>query len=269
MKKGRISKEDEEFIKDNLSLSPDDLAKAVQRDPESVKEFIRRKVARGQFEPPWWLEEDDANTAEYNLISRPFWHEITQQFTDEELEIFKYHWVRIISQFKDDVIPTEELQVVDLIKMEILMNRALKSNKENIEQIRLIDQMISEERRKGLELADKEIIFSFERQIASLKASQESLNRDYRELQSKKNAMLKDMKATREQRVKRLEDSKNNFSSWMAHLMTNPSLSEKYGEEMEKMRLAAEKEKERLSSFHQYIDGTVDQPILTPDTVME
>jgi hypothetical protein len=266
LKKGRISKEEENFIKANINLFPEDLAKKLERDPESIADFIRRKVARGEFETPVWLGNDDTNTAEYNLISRPFWNEIQQQFTYDELEIFKYHWVRIISQFRDDVIPTEELQVVDLIKMEILMNRALRQNKESIEQIRTLDSMITLERQKDSDQADRDYIFSLERQVASLKASQESLNRDYRELQAKKNSMLKDMKATREQRVKRLEDSKNNFSSWMAHLMTNPGVTVEYGREMEKMRLAMEAERDRLSKHHKYTDDTVDQPFLTPES---
>jgi hypothetical protein len=42
-----------------------------------------------------------------------------------------------------------------------------------------------------------------------------------------------------------------------------------YGIEMEKMRLAMEKEKERLSAFHKYDDGIIDQPFLTPDTAKD
>ncbi len=56
------------------------------------------------------------------------------------------------------------------------------------------------------------------------------------------------MKATREQRVKRLEDSKQNFTSWMAYLVTNPDVASSYGLEMEKMRLAMEKE-EKIALF--------------------
>lgn len=81
--------------------------------------------------------------------------------------------------------------------------------------------------------------------------------------------MLKEMKATREQRVKRLEDSKQNFTSWMAYLISNPDVALSYGEEMEKMRLAMEKEKERLAAYHKYTDEMVDQPFLTPDTVQD
>ena len=81
--------------------------------------------------------------------------------------------------------------------------------------------------------------------------------------------MLKEMKGTREQRIKRLEDSKQSFTSWVASLMQDPALMKQYGIEMEKMRMAMKKEGERLSGLHQYEDGTVDQPFLTPDTVIE
>ncbi len=81
--------------------------------------------------------------------------------------------------------------------------------------------------------------------------------------------MLKEMKATREQRVKRFEDSKTSFSGWMAYLISNPDITRSYGLEMEKMRLAMEKEKGRLSQFHKYSDDMVDQPFLTPDTVKD
>jgi hypothetical protein len=95
------------------------------------------------------------------------------------------------------------------------------------------------------------------------------MNRDYRELQAKKSVMLKEMKATREQRVKRLEDSKQTFTGWVTYLMSNPEKLREYGVEMEKMRLATLKEKERLSALHQYTDGEIDRPLLTPETVKE
>lgn len=269
MKKGRISKGEENFIRDNLHMSPEALGEQMDRDPNSLQEFIKRKVANGDFMPPEWLATDDEETATYNLISRPYWNELQQQFTNDELELFKYHWVRVISQFKDDVIPTEEIQVVDLIKMDILMNRALKGNKDNLEQISVLERLITAERQRDPDQIDRDELFNMERQVASLKASQESLNKDYRELQSKKNSMLKDMRATREQRVKRIEDSKTNFTSWVAHLIENPDIAMSYGVEMEKMRLAMEKEKERLSQFHKYTDDMVDQPFLTPETVRD
>jgi hypothetical protein len=269
MKKGRISKDDETLIKGNLHLDLKALGELLSRDPNSLAEFIRRKVASGDFLAPSWLDEGDVNSGEYNLMSRPYWGELKQQFTTDELILFKYHWVRIVGQFNNEVSPTEEIQVVDLVKMDLLMNRALKGNKDNLEQINVLEALIATEREHDADQQNADEMFNMERQVASLKASQESLNKDYRELQTKKNSMMKDMKATRDQIRKRLEDSKSNFNSWMAHLMVSPEQSAEYGREMEMMRLAMEKEGERLSQFHKYTDDMVDQPFLTPETVKD
>ena len=270
MKKGRISKVEESYIKDNIDVGFNRIATELDRDPESVLGFIKKKVAKGDLPEPSWMGDNyNEEKAHYDLTFRPYFTELKQQFTEEELKLFQYHWARIISQFKDDVIPTEELQVVDLIKLELLMNRALKYNKENIEQINALGGLIALERQRDHDQQDKDELFNMERQVASLRASQESLNKDYRELQTKKNSMLKEMKATREQRVKRLEDSKQNFNSWMSYLVANPELVKSYGVEMEKMRLAMNQERDRLSEFHKYQDEEVDQPFLTPETVKE
>ena len=239
-------------------LSVEEIAANLDRDPNSIQTFIKKKLKKGLST----LEQ-----AAYELEERPYWIELEQQFTADELTLFKYHWGRIISQFKDDVFPTEELQVVDVIKLELLMNRCLKSNKENIDQITAFEGLVATEKSVDPDQQDRDYIINLERQIASLRAAQESLNRDYRDLQTKKSAMLKEMKGTREQRIKRLEDSKQTFTGWVAHLMQNPHLTEQYGNEMEKMRLAMEQEKNRLRAFHKYEDGLVDQPFLTPDTV--
>jgi DNA-binding CsgD family transcriptional regulator len=261
MKKGRISKEEERIIARLVdSLTVEDIAKQLDRDVESVDAFIKRKLRVG-------LTNEEV--AAFSLESRPYWTELTSQFTGDELELFKYHWSRIIAQFKDDVFPTEELQVVDVIKLEILMNRCLKSNKDNLNEMSLIEKMIRDERALDKDQRDQDYLMNLERQMASLRASQESLNRDYRELQSKKASILREMKGTREQRIKRLEDSKQSFTAWIASLMQDPETLKRYGIEMEKMRLAMVKEKERLGAYHKYEDGTVDQPFLTPDTVKE
>ena len=81
--------------------------------------------------------------------------------------------------------------------------------------------------------------------------------------------MLKDLKGTREQRIKAIEDSKMTFASLVKKIATSPNYRTNMGVEMEKMRLAMEIEKERLSDYVQYEDGIVDQPFLTPETLKE
>ena len=111
------------------------------------------------------------------------------------------------------------------------------------------------------------MIFNLERHIASLRAAKESLSREFKDLQTKKAGLYKDLKATREQRIEKLENNKQTLASLVNKILRDPDFYENEGKALEKMRLAMEKEKERLSDYHTYDDGAIDQPFLTPDTV--
>ena len=103
MRKGRISKEEERTIARLVdSMVPEDIAKQLDRDVESVNNFIKRKFKVG-------ITNEEA--AAYSLEDRPYWIELKAQFTYDELELFKYHWSRIISQFKDDVFPQKNYRL--------------------------------------------------------------------------------------------------------------------------------------------------------------
>ena len=261
LKKGRISKSEDKLIKGYLdnNLTTEQIAKKLNRNPESVGTYIKKNFDIGTTQ---------IESAAYSLKDRPYYVELKQQFTDDELELFQYHWARIVAQFNKDVLPTEELQIVDVIRMELLMNRCLKSNKDNIESINRLNRR-AETFIEPLAPEEMEEVANIERQIGALRASQESLNKDYRDLQDKKGKMLKDMKGTREQRIKRLEDSRESFPAWVASLLQEPERLKRYGIKMEKMRLAMEAEKARLSQFHKYEDGQVDQPFLNHESVFE
>jgi hypothetical protein len=260
LRKGRISNKESEFIEANVSrLTTEEIATQLDRDPNSIEDFIKRKLGVGM---------SDIEEASYDLRTRPYWKILESQFTEAELDMFDYHWASLISQFKDDVIHSEEMQVVDMVKLDLLMNRSLTSSKSNISQVNAIDALILEERQKDSDQMDKEYLFNLERQGASLRASTESLNRDYRDLQDKKNKMLKDMKATREQRSKHLENKTQSFKGWMTWMRDNPDEIKTFGLAMEKRRLAAVNELTRLSNYHTYEDGVVDQPFLNADTLI-
>jgi len=263
MKKGRFTKTEQEFIKNNhREMSNLEIATRLDRDPISIQSYVKEKIGNSTL-------DDREIEALHDLQSRPFWKDLQKQFSEEELQSLLYHWSRIITQFRDDVLPTEELQIIDAIKLEILMNRALIGQQTNMSGIREYEEQVTIEKSKDLEVQDKDHIYNLERQVAVCRAAQDSLTREYKDLQTKKASMLKDLKATREQRIKRLEDSKQTFIGWVRNLMSNPEARRQMGNDMEKMRLAMEVEKERLSEYHQYEDGKIDQPFLTPDTVKD
>ena len=263
MTKGRFSKEEMEFIEANAEvLSPESIAQKLDRDPESIHDWIKKNVG---FSKKQKKEAAVAN----ELKEKPYYRELSGQFSSEELEMFEFHFKKMWSQFKDDVFHTEEMQIIDTIKLEILMNRILKSQRDNQQEIAIAERLVRDEKARDKDQRDMDLVINLERQVAIMRASQETLSKDYKDLQARKATMLKDLKGTREQRVKAIEDSKFTFASLVKKIATDPKFRNKIGVDMEKMRLAMENEKERLSEYMQYNDGQVDQPFLTPDTAKE
>lgn len=263
MKRGRFSVEEVQFIEQNCeALSPQAIADQLDRDVSSITKYIEENIG-------FSAKQKREVEAHQELKRKPYYKELEKQFSEAELEMFQFHFKKMWSQFKDDVFHTEEMQIIDTIKLEILMNRILRSQHENQEEINLNDQLVRNEKSRDKDQRDVDYIMNLERQIAVLRASQETLSKDYKDLQARKATMLKDLKGTREQRVKAIEDSKLTFASLVKQIATSDEFRNKIGLEMEKMRLASENEKERLSEYFTYEDGTVDQPFLTPETVLK
>lgn len=268
MKTGRLSKEEWDFIERNAELmTPEQIAHSLNRDIAPVQNYLR-KIGKSLNK-----QADFEVQAEYDLKSRPYWKEIKSQFTEEELELFVYHWSQIVGQFKLEVFPTEELQVVDVIKFEMLMNRALKNQSDCIRKISEIEGELIKEKKilRGIDdpvekVAQRDLVFELEKQVANLIVARESLSRDFKELQDKKSKLIKDIKGTRDQRVDKVESSKQTFATLVASLIKDPTYRDECSLEMEKMRVAIQAEKERLGSFHQF--GTeVDRCLLSDETV--
>jgi hypothetical protein len=115
-KRGPWSAEEKMYMEENAArLTPKQMGEYLQRDPEAIERYIKGGM--------YGQNQRTIKTAENYLLRSPTWEDLKQQFTKEELDMFLYHWGRIISQFKDDVLPTEELQIIDTIKLDILMNR--------------------------------------------------------------------------------------------------------------------------------------------------
>jgi hypothetical protein len=267
MRKGRLDLNEQKYIKDNIkNMSYENISTVLDRDPKSILEWIKQNIG---------VNASDRREVEAlnELKQKAYWYDLEGQFTQDELEMFLFHWKKMWSQFKDDVFHTEEIQIVDTIKLEILMNRCLKSQNDNIRQVSELEKIKIEDSQRisFLSPQDKEEVYrslaNIDRQIAVLIATREALSRDFKDLQTKKSSMIKDLKGTREQRIKAIEDSKQTFSALIKKIILDSDFRHDTGIEMEKMRLAMDKERERLSQTHKYEDNSSDQPFLTPETV--
>lgn len=259
-KRGPWSAEEKQYIAEKAAnMTAVEIAAHLKRNSEAVATYIKKNHASSFTET--------ARSAEYDIKNSPVWRDLESQFTKDELNMFLFHWGRIISQFRDDVYPTEEMQVIDTIKLEILMNRALGQQQKCMDDIRGIEaQLLWERAQESRNVAE---IANLERQIGILRAAQESLNTDFQNMLKKKNEILKEMKATRDARIKHLESNKNNVYALLKQIVENKEMRIRMGVDMEKMRLAANAEYERLSEYYVYDNGEADQPFLTPENVLD
>lgn len=261
-KAGPWSKDDKSFIhKQAGKISPDEIAKHLKRNPDSVKTYMGKQ---GLLK--YYNKSDNVILDNVSRIDESHhWPILCQKFSPAELESFKYHWKNMVKQFKDDIWHTEELQIIDVITLEILIDRKLIDSQKIKEKIEYIEKEIIKEKKK--QPIDPEVIGDYQKELAGWYASVDSVTKDYTILLKEKQNLLQKLKATREQRIKDLDSSKTNLVGWIKSLLEDNQLRIDLGLKIEKMRLATNVEYERLSEFHKYEDGEVDQMVLNADNV--
>jgi len=265
-KRGQLSLDEEKFIRDNLSaLSTEAIAEQLNRNPAPINRYIVENRL---------LEDDDVvNDEKYlknKLHSKTFWQEIQKQFDNEtgELEYFENIWVNLIRQFREDVLPAEELQIKQFITIDILINRSMKERKRHIAETERLQKQVDKEYEKPEDQRDIPRLANLETQLSFARNSIASYTNEYTKLLSEQQKISKDLKATREQRIKRIEDGK---SSWVGliRMLEDEEIREREGREMEILSMATEKFKNKLQEYHSYNDKKLDRPLLTPESIIK
>jgi hypothetical protein len=263
-KRGQLSTDEQNFIRDNIgSMSIEDIATALNRSTKPIQRYIvDHKLS---FDPEENITDQNLRL---KLHAKTFWSEITRQFDEEtgELEYFENTWIGLVKQFREDVLPAEELQIKQFITIDILINRSMKERKRHISETERLQRKVDDEYNKPEDQRDIPKLTNLETQLSFARNSIASYTNEYTKLLSEQQKISKDLKATREQRIKRIEDGK---SSWVGliRMLEDEVLREKESKEMEILSIATQKAKEKLYENHQYQDGKVDQPILTPESL--
>ena len=261
-KRGQLSLDEEQFIRDNIaSLSLEEIADAINRNIAPVKRYIE--------ENSLLLSNNDDKQLRQKLYCKTFWPEIKRQFDADsgELQYFEDTWVSLIKQFREDVLPAEELQIKQFITIDILINRSMKERKRHITETEKLQKQVDKEYDKPENERDIAKLANLETQLSFARNSIANYTNEYTKLLNEQQKISKDLKATREQRIKRIEDGK---SSWVGliRMLEDEDVREKEGKEMEILKIATEKAKNQLSQYHSYQDNVIDRPFLTPDTVI-
>jgi len=268
-KQGRLTLQEQEFIKKNLGdMTIEEISEKLNRDPSSIE-----KHAKNKLDYKTTKIDKIKKDSQSSIKQRGFWKDLEKQLSTEEQVLFIEYWSDMVKQFRDDVLPTEEFQMIDLIRMEIVISRLLKEEKVILKDVAFLDELLDFEIKRDIDDDEdkrkrSEEINRLRGEIASLRGRRDSLIKEYKELADKKQKLYKDMKGTRDQRIKDIENRKETFTTWIIKQKRDPVFNKEMNQYMEQMRIALENEEKRLGDYHNYMDNTVDRPLLNSETVM-
>lgn len=261
-KRGKLSNGEMDYIRQNcFDLSVEEIAEYLNRTVEPVQKYIDKENLRARN-----MTDDEHLLV--NLRGRYYYMELKKQFNDPEIIFFEHQWIDYFKQFGEDVTHTEEMQILEVIRTEVLINRGMEDRQEVMRNIERLNKLIEDEIAKPEVMQDTQAIAMFQTQLGAAFASKSSYINEHEKLLTKKERLLKDLKGTREQRKRNTEDAKTNFSAWLRQL-DDEELRKREGYEMEVNRIAANKSVTGLAEYHEYEDGIVDQPFLNADTIKD
>lgn len=265
-KRGALSLEEMQFIKDNCSqMDALSIAKHINKSIKTVRKYAYKEnlplKEKGQEKDPRYFK------LRRILRSREYWKDIQQQFSPEELRIFENTWVKLYMQFNEDVWPTEEWQMNKHITLMILKNRYLKKMYVIERQIDDTQKLLNEEYAKPKGQKDIGAVRDLTSLIDKLQNNQMMLGKEVKSVLDSQKDTEKQLKISRDQRIKGIQDSTQNWTGILRILNDDIEVRNLVGRHIEIMRAAQEKEKLRLYDYHTFIDGSLDRLILTDDSV--
>tara|TARA_R110000824_G_scaffold300225_2_gene488268 strand:+ start:4198 stop:5028 length:831 start_codon:yes stop_codon:yes gene_type:complete len=252
---GRLDKQEMQYIEDHFKTqSVEAIASVLNRRITTVRTYTTK------------LPGKTANQYLAVLMERPAWQDLKDQFTDDELEQFASEYHGFIEQFQGEVLHSEEGQILDAIRIGILASRKLKEEKTLIDSVRSMEKDLARE--KKVTPKDRSAINDLQHDIIMARQLMDNLSKQAGEFIKQKHVALEKMKATRRDRTDiNTAAFKTSFKDWMKRLVDDPIMREEFGKHMEKFRLAAEAEYNRLRQPHTYVDNNQDLPILNVETL--
>ena len=261
-KRGKLSRGEMNYIRQNcFDLSVEEIASHLNRTSVPIQKFIDKENLKARN-----MTDDEHLLV--HLRGRYYYNELKKQMNGPEIIFFEHQWTDYFKQFGEDVTHTEEMQILEVIRTEVLINRGMEDRQEAMTNIARLNKLIDDEINKPAQMQDTQAIASFQTQLGAAYASKSAYINEHEKLLTKKERLLKDLKGTREQRKRNTEDAKTNFSAWLKQL-DDIEVRKREGIDMEIHRMAADKAVEDLSDYHKYEDGIVDQPFLNADTVKD
>jgi hypothetical protein len=260
LKRGKLSAEHELLLENMLDTHADEeIARVLHR---SVDFVARRRLEQPQRTLDGSYEEIIAR-----LHASHMWKSIKEELFAHELDYFEKSWAKLIEQFSEQGIQySDEMMIHDLIMQEINIHRYQKQKKQLYLEIEGLEAQIKEECKKPIDNRDADDLTAWHSELNGKRQALNTLSGLLKDMQRAKANDYKQLRTTREQRFKDIEESKVSIWDRLKELSQRSS-RRKEGKLNLLAQLAAEAAEIRLAALHEYEDGDVDRPILTSETV--
>ncbi|MHC4300612.1 MAG: hypothetical protein ACYS7Y_25330 [Planctomycetota bacterium] len=261
-KTGKATKADKEYLAANSEMAVADLAAHLNRS----EAFVRKHLASVPVEATA-REKDDWIS---RLHSSSFWLDIKKGLISSEVGYFENAWASYINQFgsASDILATDELMIKDLVMLDIFSQRAIAEQANMIRRISMLERDIAAEEDKDVDDRDAFELGQWRTTLSSLLAAKAAVSKQHLDYQQRKDAKLRDLKGSRDQRFKQIEESRKNIFELIKELDTQRRRTEE-GRLAEKVRLAAQHVAHDWNQVMEFEDGTLDKPFLSPEGELE
>jgi len=257
LKRGKASRTELEYIAANTHRPVKEVAEELKRSVAFVRKHTEATPERQSIEERSdWVSRLEASS---------FWGEVRKGLMGGEIEYFKQAWASYIAQYSSsDILATDELMIKDLCMLDILCQRALNDNANVTRRISELERLIQIEQDKDPDVRDQMELASWRNELTPLMAAKPTLSKEHREYQQRKDAKLRDLKGSREQRFKQIEERKGNFFELVKELDTEKKRRQE-GRLNAKVQMAAELVTDDWNNVIEFEDGTLDKPLLSPE----
>ena len=261
-KTGAIGKNEVDFIRENYqSMEPEEIASFLNRTVKFVKERIAQI--------PVVQEIEDRGDAVAQLHSSHLWPEIRRSLLTSEVRFFEQQWAKLIDQFStNEILATDEMMIKDLVMLELSGLRATAEKKKVLLMMQDCESRLDRERKKPMDQRDMGLTAMLKDELTSLRVCLPQLSKEQLDFQQRKDQKLRDLKATREQRYKQIEESKKNVFELIKTLDEFKKRKQE-GRWMELMKMGADKIENDWNDIIEFEDGTYNRPMLTPEAILK
>lgn len=247
-----------------------DIALKLNRSPSTIRKYCQRNgITKDKVSVQKRVDEKARRS--------PHFEELSNILTEREMDLAVKIYTELMKQFGGDILPSEEIQVIDFCIVSALLNRALAREKQLVS---LIDDQtklrakLEKDRAKITEDDDDEAMDDWYEKVEQVDIRIASLSDELKEVKKnqlsfleRKDRNTRALNMAREQRADEISKMNENWADFILYVKKNPDFRKKVGYDMEKMRIGIKEEFIRLSELHEFADGELDYPILNSEVI--